>query len=177
MRFLWALLFLLALAVSPLLALALVVVAVVLLFPPPGREYGRPSVTMRGEVVRSRSEKAIADWFYSNGVRYAYEHPAFDRRGSVISRPDFYLPDYGVYIEYWGLAGTGKEYGRTMRWKEAQYRANGVMVISLYPGELGNLDGTLRSRLGRAIRDIQPPMREAPWKRPRLPAAPGPFTD
>ena len=160
MRFLWALLFLLALAVSPLLALALVVVAVVLLFPPPGREYGRPSVTMRGEVVRSRSEKAIADWFYRNGFRYLYEYPAFDRKGSVISRPDFYLPDYGVYVEYWGLAGFGGEYDRRMRWKTAQYRMNGVRVVSLYPGELANIDGTLMHSLGRTARGISLPLHD-----------------
>ena len=129
MRLYWGLLFLLALAVSLLAALVLVVIAVVLLFPRSGREYGRPSVTLRGEVVRSYSEKVIADWFSRNGIKYLYECPSFDRKGSVISRPDFYLPDYCVYVEYWGLVGTGKEYAKTMRWKAAQYRMNGVRVV------------------------------------------------
>ena len=160
LRLLRGLLLLLALAASPLLALVLVVIAAVLLFPRPRREYGRPSVTLRGEVVRSYSEKVIADWFYRNGVRYAYEYPAFDRRGSVISRPDFYLPDYGVYVEYWGLAGTGKGYDRTMRWKGAQYRTNGVRVVSLYPGELMNLDEALVSRL----RQTAPSCNPAPYE-------------
>jgi hypothetical protein len=149
-RLLWGLLFLLALAASPLFALTLAVIAVVLLFPRPMRKYGRPSVTLRGEVVRSHSEKVIADWFYRNGIRYTYEHPAFDRKGSVISRPDFYLPDYGVYVEYWGLAGMGEEYDRSMRWKGEQYRRIGVRVVSLRPGELCKLDTTLGSRLGQA---------------------------
>ena len=152
LRLLWGLLLLLALAASPLLALALVVVAVVLLFPRPRREYGRPSVTLRGEVVRSRSEKVIADWFYRNGIRYAYEYPAFDQRGPVISRPDFYLPDYGVYVEYWGLAnlsnGPAKSrYEKSMRWKTEQYRRHCVEVISLYPSELRNLDAVFKSGL------------------------------
>ena len=150
MRLLWGLLLLLALAASPLLALVLIVVAVVLLFPRPGREYGRPSVTLRGEVVRSYSEKVIADWFFRNGIRYVFEHQAFSRSGSVISRPDFYLPDYAVYVEYWGLAGTGGKYDRMMRWKQAQYRMNGVRVVSLYPNELANLDGALESKLVQA---------------------------
>ena len=158
LRLLWGLLLLLALAASPLLGLDLFVVAVVLLFPRPRREYGRPSVTLRGEVVRSRSVKVIADWFYRNGVRYEYEYPAFDRRGSVISRPDFYLPDYGLYVEYWGLVGTGKKYDGTMKWKEAQYLMIGVRVVSLYPGELADLDGALGARLGRAARGIRAPM-------------------
>ncbi|MDG6951693.1 MAG: hypothetical protein JRN12_07620 [Nitrososphaerota archaeon] len=45
MRLLWGLLFLLALAASPLLALAVIAVAVVLLFPRLRRPYGRSSVT------------------------------------------------------------------------------------------------------------------------------------
>ena len=109
-------------------------------------------------MVRSRSEKVIADWFYMNGVRYVYEHPAFDRRGSVISRPDFYLPDYALYVEYWGLAGTGKEYDRTTRWKTERYRRNGVRIVPLYPGELANLDQSLGSRLGRAAHGIRSPI-------------------
>jgi len=151
-RLLWGLLFLLALAASPFFALTLAVIAAVLLFPRPRREYGRPSVTLRGEVVRSYSEKVIADWFFRNGVRYAYEYPAFDQRGPVISRPDFYLPDYGVYVEYWGLAnllnGPAKSrYEKSMRWKTEQYRKHGIWVISLYPGELRNLDAVFRSDL------------------------------
>ena len=152
LRLLWGLLLLLALAASPLLGLVLIVLfVVVFLHPFRRKEYGRPSVTLRGELVRSRAEKTIADWFYRNGVRYLYEYPAFDRWGSVISRPDFYLPDYGVYVEYWGLVGTGKEYDRKMRWKEAQYRVNGVRVVSLYPGELTNLDGALESTTTRGL--------------------------
>ena len=158
LRLLWGLLLLLALAASPLLGLVLLALfIVVFLRPSRRREYGRPSVTLRGELVRSYSEKVIADWFYRNGIRYAYEHPAFDRRGSVISRPDFYLPDYAVYVEYWGLAGTGKGYDRTMMWKTEQYQRNGVRVVSLYPGELAGLDKTLGSRLDH----IHPFMRGA----------------
>ena len=158
MRLLWGLLLLLALAAPPVLALVLLAVAVVLLFSRSRREYGRPSVTLRGEVVRSRSEKVIADWFYMNGIRYVYEYPAFDRKGAVISRPDFYLPDYALYVEYWGLAGTRREYDRTTRWKTEQYRKNEVRVVSLYPGELTNLDQSLGSKLGRAAHGIQSPM-------------------
>ena len=159
LRLLWGLLLLLALAASPLLGLVLLALFfVIFLHPFRRREYGRPSVTMRGELVRSYSEKVIADWFYRNGVRYEYEHPAFDRRGSAISRPDFYLADYDVYVEYWGLIGKRKEYDRTMRWKEAQYRMNGVRVISLYPNELAYLDRVLGSRLWRATRGEVPPI-------------------
>jgi hypothetical protein len=154
LRLLWGLLLLLALAVSPLVALALLVLIVVILFHPVRKEaYGRPAVTLRGEVVRSSSERVIADYFSRSGIRYVYEQPAMDRWGSRrISRPDFCLPDYGVYVEYWGLANlpnnfARSRYERSMRWKMAQYHRNGIRFVSLYPSELHNLDEAFRPKL------------------------------
>ena len=100
LRLFWGLLFLLALAVSPLITLALLATIVVLRFPFRREAYGRTSVTLRGEVVRSAAEKTIADWFTCRGIRYVYERPALARWKRGISRPDFYLPDYDVYVEY-----------------------------------------------------------------------------
>ena len=118
--------------------------------------YGRPSLTLRGEVVRSNSERAIADYFSRSGVRYAYERPAMSRWGfRRISRPDFYLPDYGVYVEFWGLVnvpdGSARSrYERSMRWKMAQYHRNGIRFVSLYPSDLNNLDAAFRTKLKKA---------------------------
>ncbi len=156
MRLYWGLLFLLTLAVSPLAALALVVVVVIVVYPVRRKAYGHASVTLRGEVVRSNSERVIADYFSRSGIRYVYEQPALNRRGSMrISRPDFYLPDYDVYVEYWGLAklangSTRSSYERSMRWKMEQYRRNRIRLVSLYPGELGNLDAVFSQRFEQA---------------------------
>ena len=148
LRLLWGLLLLLALAASPLLALVVIAVAVVLLFPRPRRSYGRPSVTLKGEAVRSGAEKRIADWLFQHGVRYEYERPVFDPRGSCVGVPDFYLPDFGVYVEYWGLVGVGMGYEERMFRKMKLYRGNRVRVLSLYPDDLHDLDPAIRSKLG-----------------------------
>ena len=149
MRLPWGLLLLLALAASPLLALVVIAVAVVLLFPRPRRSYGRPSVTLKGEAVRSGAEKRIADWLFRHSVRYEYERPVFDPRGSCVGVPDFYLPDHGVFVEYWGLAGKDRGYEDRMARKTERYLRNGVRVVSLYPGDLCDLGSALGSRLGR----------------------------
>jgi hypothetical protein len=56
--------------------------------------YGHLSVTLRGEVVRSGSEKIIADWFTRHGIACQYEPPLFD--GHIFRRvkfsADFLLP-------------------------------------------------------------------------------------
>ncbi len=157
MRLYWGLLFLLALAVSPLLALALLVVVVILIHAVRREAYGHPAVTLRGEVVRGNSERVIADYFSRSGIRYVYEQPAMRRWGfRRISRPDFYLPDYGVYVEYWGLVDlpnnlARSRYERSMRWKMEQYRSNGIRFVSLYPNELGSLDAIFPPRLEQAV--------------------------
>ncbi len=66
------------------------------LFAEEEKEYGVPSTTLRGEAVKSRAEKQIADYFAENGIRYVYEWKAqtnaliFKR---TFAHPDFYLPD------------------------------------------------------------------------------------
>lgn len=61
--------------------------------------------TLKGERVKSFGELYIANWLFSNGIEYQYEAKYEHDVSSVDFRqyqPDFYLPDYGVYIEYYG---------------------------------------------------------------------------
>jgi len=73
-----------------------------------------------------------------------------------ISRPDFYLPQYNLFVEYWGLVdspdpGTRDNYIRTMRWKMAQYRKNNIRFISIYPSNLNSLDYNFRRKFSEAM--------------------------
>ncbi len=106
-------------------------------------------MTLRGEVVRSYSEKVIADWLFRRGIRYAYEQPVFDPCGRRVGVPDFYLPDYGVYVEYWGLVGADRGYQKRMARKTERYLKNGVRVVSLYPSDLHDLGPAIGSKLGQ----------------------------
>ena len=68
-----------------------------------------------------------------------------------ISRPDFYLPDYGIYVEYWGMLGVEdsrvrSRYEQSMKWKMAKYHQNNIKFISIYPNNLGNLDWVFRAK-------------------------------
>ncbi len=117
-------------------------------------EYGNPSKTLQGEVVRSHAEQQIADYFTKNGIRYVYEWGAqtdaliFKR---TFAHPDFYLPDYNVYVEYWGMLGTSRQYEKTMKWKMAQYHRNGIKFISLYEKNLENLDWVFRAKFRKVV--------------------------
>jgi DNA helicase-4 len=115
--------------------------------------YRQRLLTARGETVKSRGEKMIADYLHVHNIKYEYEKPANDSSNKrIISRPDFYLPEYDIYVEYWGMVNTeepGKrrEYVKGMEWKMARYRESGLKVISIYPKDLGNLDSIFRAAL------------------------------
>jgi DNA helicase-4 len=120
----------------------------------PRRQYGTPSNTRLGVQVRSRAEQRIADYFDSIGLRYEYEKELeagiwiFTKK---VSAPDFYLPDYDVYVEYWGMLNVEnnydrRKYGRVMKYKMARYHQLGVKFISLYPDNLKNLDWIFRKK-------------------------------
>ncbi|MBC8883349.1 hypothetical protein H9X57_07630 [Flavobacterium piscinae] len=57
--------------------------------------------TMQGEKVRSVEELTIANFLYLNGIEYDYEkrYPY----GDVVYQPDFYLKDYDIYLEHFGV--------------------------------------------------------------------------
>src|SRR5690554_7818716 len=57
--------------------------------------------TMKGEKVKSVEELMIANFLYLNGVEYEYEktYPF----GLSVYRPDFYLTDYDIYLEHFGV--------------------------------------------------------------------------
>ncbi|WP_053942608.1 hypothetical protein [Kallipyga gabonensis] len=74
--------------------------------PNPMPKSSRSIVTKLGEIVRSKSEKILADLFYDAGVPYKYECP-LRLRGGRILYPDFTFLDprslEEVYWEHFGL--------------------------------------------------------------------------
>ena len=57
--------------------------------------------TIQGEKVKSVEELTIANFLYLNGIEYEYEktYPF----GDTVYRPDFYLKDYDIYLEHFGV--------------------------------------------------------------------------
>ena len=111
------------------------------------KQYGIPTRTERGETVKSHSESIIADYFARKGIRYEYEYSI-----SGIGKPDFYLPDYDLIVEFWGLVDADdenlrKRYIKTMKWKMAQYHSRKIKFISIYPRNLSNLDWIFQKKL------------------------------
>lgn len=122
-----------------------------------------PPITVNKEKVKSYGEMDIANFLKQNGVSYVYERSySVDTRTSEYGQyyPDFYLPDYDIYIEYFGINREGQvppyfmgkngmsasqTYKASMEWKRETHRANGTTMIECYAYE--KLDGSLLDSL------------------------------
>ena len=104
--------------------------------------------TLRGEFVKSLSEKYIADFLYLHQVQYEYEHPLF-LDGQMI-KPDFYLPSYDTYIEFWGIL-EDPNYYHSFKWKVEKYKAHNIRFIALQLEDLPALEKNFEIKLKTAL--------------------------
>ncbi|WP_172199258.1 helicase IV [Campylobacter sp. RM16188] len=88
-----------------------------------------------GDMVKSRAELIIANWLFYRGVKFIYEKkPNANQR--VIS--DFYLVDYDVYIEFWGLETPA--YLKRKKKKIKIYKKNCLKLIEMNDDSLRDLN-------------------------------------
>ncbi len=95
-------------------------------------------------VVQSKGERLLADWIHAHGIEYRYDDKFQIIQGFAV-RPDFYLPRFDLYLEYWGLDTTDYKIG--MLHKQKLYQQQGKRLISIYPADLPNLDTKLTAAL------------------------------
>ncbi len=122
-----------------------------------------PPTTINNEVVKSYGEMDIANYLSQNGIQYIYEWPyKFDTRTSEYGQynPDFYLPEYDIYIEYFGINKNGEvpayfkgsngmtatqAYQSSMEWKRETHSTNKTTLIECYAYE--KFEGALLENL------------------------------
>lgn len=84
---------------------------------------------------KSEGERRIAYFLNENAIRYQYESGVLvhaDEDKPRLWYPDFYLPEFGTYIEYYGLKGK-PNYDSGIKRKETTYARMGLEVIPVYP--------------------------------------------
>lgn len=122
-----------------------------------------PPTTINSETVKSYGEMDVANFLAQNGIQYIYEYPyEIDTRTSEYGQynPDFYLPEYDIYIEYFGINKNGEvpsffkgangmtatqTYQASMKWKRETHSANNTILIECYAYE--KFDGVLLDNL------------------------------
>ena len=116
--------------------------------------------TLNDEKVKSYAELSIANFLALNGISYLYEQPFQAHTADTRYRqyqPDFYLPDYEIYIEHFALDVNGLapanwlRYDEGVRWKRGLHEKHGTQLIETYSWQCD--DNSLLPNLERRLRD------------------------
>ena len=84
---------------------------------------------------KSRGERKIANFLEENDISYKYEAGVLIYQTENQPRiwyPDFQIPEFSTYIEYYGMVGD-PDYDRGIKVKETAYAQMGLSVIPVYP--------------------------------------------
>jgi len=107
-------------------------------------ELNKTIIAKAGTLVQSDGERLLADWFAAHHIANRYDERFRILSGHAI-RPDFYLPELDVYVEYWGMDTA--EYKIGMLKKQQLYQQEGKRLISIHPDDKPCLDALLRAKL------------------------------
>ena len=111
-------------------------------------EYGNLTIKCDdGRKVRSRAEAMISNWLYKEKIRSVYEKPEYyiENGESKTLHPDFYLPDYKLYIEYNEL--TNKPYLKSKEYTKSVYKSLGLNVFIMTEKDLQDIEACLKPLL------------------------------
>lgn len=75
----------------------------------------------------SISEMIVDNWFFEKGIKHERRKLYPDSKCDC----DFYLPDFDVWVEYFGLKGEHKEYDRRIEKKRELAERNKIILIEL----------------------------------------------
>lgn len=100
-----------------------------------------------GRKVRSRAEKLISDFLFNNKIRAVYEENIFYKENGEdkILKPDFYLPDYNIYIEYNELKNP--KYLKSKEYTQKKYEELEKKVIIMTDNDLLDIPAFLKPKL------------------------------
>ena len=104
-----------------------------------------------GDKVKSQEERTIANFLFLNGIKFEYEKlykngkyymPKDSYKTARGYLPDFYLPEYDIYIEHFGVdkdmkahqytESENQKYEKSMTWKRETHKINGTDLIETY---------------------------------------------
>ena len=118
--------------------------------------------TIKKEIVKSFEEMAIANFYFINGIDYIYENPYEVDVSTAEKRqynPDFYLKNYKIYHEHFGIDKNGnasqykgeeaQAYVDGISWKRNIHQTHNTICIETYSYEFE--DGTIFKKLKQEL--------------------------
>lgn len=100
-----------------------------------------------GSVAQSDGERLVAEELAALDIPFRYDNRFRVFNGYSV-RPDFYLPEFDLYIEYWNMEDD-LNYCIGMLEKKKLYQQAGKKLLTLYSRDKPNLRAKLREGLAR----------------------------
>lgn len=140
--------------------------------------------TLKGETVKSYGELEIANYLFSNNIEYEYEkeykHETINKEYQQYY-PDFYLSEYDIYIEYFGIdennevapffkakngLSASDAYNESIKWKRKTHKENNTIMIETfyYENKQGKLITNLENKLRKYNVKIEPKSEKELWE-------------
>ena len=122
------------------------------------------------ERFKSQEEVLIANFLFRNGINYEYEEKYKYKTASKQFgqyKPDFYLPDYDIYIEHFGIDRNGtvpnwfkgkdgksatQVYNEGIEWKRSEHLSKGTTLVETYSWQ--QKEGVLLKSLGDSLASL-----------------------
>ncbi len=126
---------------------------------------------LSGDRVKSFEELEVANFLSLHGIRFEYESPYKAKTADTRHRqyqPDFYLPDYDIYIEHFALDENGSpppdwpNYGEGVLWKRKIHQTNDTRLIETHSWHCKQ--GILRKQLRRQLEACGVPFSPVPLR-------------
>ena len=113
-------------------------------------ESGRRYMAHAGFRVRSKAEKIIADFLTQSGIKFLYEPPL--RVAGILMHPDFYLTDYALPYEHFGL--NTELYLRAAELKIMRYYEAGAPFMYTTFNDEPDIEDVIVDKLAEATLDL-----------------------
>lgn len=117
----------------------------------------------------SPAEEKIAGYFKRKNIIY-HHHPEIKVPKTfwiftipfvnLRLEPDFFLPEFNVFVEYWGMIDDPEYKKNSYDRKKKLYKDNSLDFISLYPKNMDNLDFVFTSKLLDLIKEREGNLRK-----------------
>ncbi len=99
--------------------------------------------SLNGDPVKSHGELLIANYLFVHGIEYQYEAPYKISTQTLEFqqyKPDFYLKDYDIYIEHYGIDRNNNtapyinsvKYNQDIAWKKKLHSENGTACLETF---------------------------------------------
>ena len=113
-------------------------------------EKGKKFMTKSGVKVRSKNEKIIADFYFDQGISVEYEKEVlFPKLGNPKEKYkilcDFYLSDYGIFHEHFGLED--ENYKRRKDFKKSAFQRFKMKFMYTDIKDETNLEVSIKEKL------------------------------